>query len=108
MGLVLPPGFDPSKPQTVMITSATDDGDMTNANVLTGMKDVLFAKGWVGLSADGPIKPAEGISNDWHWACIASALAELQKSWPQSKQWSYAAGGFSGGQNVRASRAACS
>lgn len=98
LGLLLPANFDPTKPQHVMVASVTSDGEATNFVALGEMKDTILAKGWIGLSADGPIKPdGDNFTPEWHWACISSALAEIEKAWPQAKTWSYAAGGFSGG-----------
>lgn len=98
VGVAVPPGFDPAKPQRVLVVSATSDGNAQNiGHARQYMKEAL-ARGWVVLAADPPgAQEPKEQSNMWRWGLVQAGLAEMHRAWPGSRAWSYATAGFSGG-----------
>lgn len=98
VGVAIPVGFDPSKPQRVLVASATSDGNSSSVNHAQLYKKEALALGWVVLAGDPPNNELpKDISHMWRWGLIQAGLEELHRVWPASKTWAYAAGGFSGG-----------
>jgi predicted esterase len=57
-------------------------------------------------AVDGPKVKTEQDDHVFAWAMISSLLDQLRLSWPNSKQWPFACGGFSGGAKRAAMTAA--
>lgn len=98
VGVAVPPGFDPAKPQRVLVVSATSDGNSSSVRHAGQFTKEALALGWVVMAADPPNdeKPND-INNTWRWGLIQAGLQEMHRAWPGSRTWSYATGGFSGG-----------
>ena len=99
--LAVPPGFDPDKPQRVLVVSVSADGQDGSIPLAKGAytKQAL-AHGWVVLAADGADgKPKKGGDNIiFRLDLLKVALAELNARFPKAKtDWTFATGGFSGG-----------
>lgn len=98
--LAVPTGFDPAKPQKVLIGVATASGNDLSIPITRGLytKDGL-AHGYVVLAADGADgKPKYGDGPDYRLILLKVALAELNARFPQAKrEWTFATAGFSGG-----------
>jgi len=98
VGVAIPVGFDPAKPQRVLVVSSTSDGNASSIEHAQSYKKEALELGWVVLAADPPHSEApKKISNMWRWGLIQAGLEEMHRVWPASKTWAYAAGGFSGG-----------
>ncbi|MBS0660681.1 MAG: hypothetical protein JSR82_20875 [Verrucomicrobia bacterium] len=92
----VPAGFDPKKPQRVLMCVSTSDFDLTSPQHMPLYRDTALAEGWVVMATDGPVK-AKKDSTQWRLAFIAGALDMLQRQWPASKAWPVAFAGYSGG-----------
>lgn len=92
----VPAGFDPQKPQRVLMCVSTSDFDLTSPQHMPFYRDTALAEGWVVMATDGPVK-AKKDSTQWRLAFIAGALDLLQRQWPASKKWPVAFAGYSGG-----------
>jgi len=95
IGIAVPAGFDPSKPQRVFIANTAQNNAEQTAQGNTAMAG-FFAKqcadeGWVCFAFDSNLgRPA-------HDQDLVSALAKMNEVWPQFSQWKFVSGGFSGG-----------
>ena len=98
--LAVPVGFDPGKPQKVLIGVATASGDALSIPTTKGAYTTDgLAHGYVVLAADGGDgKPKYGDGPDYRLILLKVALAELNARFPQArKDWTFATAGFSGG-----------
>lgn len=95
IGLVLPPGFDPSKPQRVYVVSTAvnnpAEGARGNVGKVGMYAKTCAAQGWMCVAFDSNT----GFPGTTH--AIKEGLALLTKEWPVLKNSEYAFGGFSGG-----------
>jgi len=95
IGIAVPAGFDPAKPQRVFIANTAQNNAQQTAQGNTAMAG-FFAKqcveeGWVCFAYDSNLgRPA-------HDQDLVSAVAKMNQVWPQFKQWKFVSGGFSGG-----------
>jgi hypothetical protein len=106
--IAVPKDFDPSKPQRVLITSASTTGNGLSIPNMRTYTQAALDRGWVVMSADGEFgKPGDdGIG--FRAELLYAMLAMLDVTWPQAKgTWSFATAGFSGGAGY-ASHQACS
>ena len=96
VGLWLPADFDPKQEWGILLVSATANSSSIGhmSSYLTPAKT---ATGWIVVAADGPEAPVKGDDNVWRWQMARAALLALQATWPDSRQWPVAVGGFSGG-----------
>lgn len=96
VGLWLPPDFDPKKPWSILLVSAT-----ANASSIGHMDRYLTPArtvgGWIVVAADGPNAPPAGDTTQWRWQMAQAGLLALDAAWPGARKWPVATGGFSGG-----------
>ncbi|HKQ38688.1 MAG TPA: hypothetical protein VJ063_11465 [Verrucomicrobiae bacterium] len=103
--LVLPEGYtNLLKPGRLLIVSVPSGGSAISA--LPGVTNVALSQGWAVLAADGPKVAVNEDTIQHGWAMLASVLQELARTWPQTKTWKVACGGFSGGAKRSAAVAA--
>lgn len=102
--VALPEGFDSRKPWPVLIVTAPSGSSAMQS--MRGYTNVAFAQGWVVAAVDGPKVSVEKDNSSFAWAMISCLLEQLRRSWPASKQWPFACGGFSGGAKRAAMTAA--
>jgi hypothetical protein len=105
VSFLLPPGFDPSKPQNVMVVFATDDGGGAHVQALPRFARVANEAGWVAIAANGPVTE-KSLSPGWHAAMIFAGLRALKEKYPAAEGWDYYVAGNSGGA-LRGSMMAC-
>lgn len=95
IGLVLPPGFDPSKPQRVYVVSTAvnnpAEGARGNVGKVGMYSKTCAAQGWICVAFDSNTGFPETS------CAIEEGMALLTKEWPVLKDSEYAFGGFSGG-----------
>lgn len=95
IGIAVPAGFDPGKPQRVFIANTAQNNAQQTAQGNTAMAG-FFAKqcaqeGWVCFAFDSNLgRPA-------HDQDLVSAVAKMNEVWPGFSQWKFVSGGFSGG-----------
>ena len=95
IGIAVPAGFDPGKPQRVFVANTAQNNAQQTAQGNTAMAG-FFAKqcaeeGWVCFAFDSNLgRPA-------HDQDLVSAVAKMNEVWPQFSQWKFVSGGFSGG-----------
>lgn len=95
IGIAVPAGFDPSKPQRVFIANTAENNAAQTAQGNTAMAG-FFAKqcadeGWVCFAYDS------NLGRPTHDQDLVSAVAKMNEIWPQFSQWKFVSGGFSGG-----------
>lgn len=105
VGLMLPEGFDPSKPQKVLVVFSTDDNGGAHLKALPRFGGVATRNGWVAIAATGPVLENK-LSPEWHAAMIYAGLRALRDRFPGAEKWRYCVGGNSGG-GLRSSMMAC-
>lgn len=94
--LVLPSAYtNLSKPCPLLIVSVPSGGSAVSA--LPAVTNVGLPQGWAMLAADGPRVAAEQDTIQFGYAMLASVLNHLARTWPATRQWPVACGGFSGG-----------
>ena len=95
IAIAVPAGFDPTKPQKVFIPNTAvnnaKQGLSGNFGVVGFFAKTCVQNGWVCLAFDTNL----GRKN--HDADLYAAMEKLSKVWPESRNWEYAVGGFSGG-----------
>ena len=95
IGIAVPAGFDPSKPQRVFIANTAQNNAQQTAQGNTAMAG-FFAKqcvdeGWVCFAYDS------NLGRPMHDQDLVNAVAKMNQIWPQFSQWKFVSGGFSGG-----------
>lgn len=95
IGIAVPAGFDPTKPQRVFIANTAQNNAQQTAQGNTAMAG-FFAKqcveqGWVCFAYDS------NLGRPTHNQDLISAVAKMNEVWPQFSQWKFVCGGFSGG-----------
>jgi predicted esterase len=73
---------------------------------MRSITNTTLTEGWAVLAADGPTVGANEDTIQFGWAMLSSVLDQFNRTWPQSKQWTVACGGFSGGAKCSAAVAA--
>jgi hypothetical protein len=105
--IAVPNGFDPSKPQRVLITSASSTGDGLSIKNMASYTEAALARGWVVMAADGEF--GKGSKSDgiyFRGNMLEVMTKELETRWPDAKaKWSFATGGFSGGAGFASNQA---
>jgi len=84
-----------SKPCPLLIVSVPSGGSAIAG--MRGLTNVALSEGWAVFAADGPKLPVNEDTVQWGVAMLSSALDQFTRTWPQTKQWPVACGGFSGG-----------
>jgi hypothetical protein len=109
MLVAVPEGFDPAKPQKVVVVHSTTDGSGQSTKAAESYLSTALGAGWVVLATDGEFGKPEGIGDNlpFRHALTFSALDTLQGKWPGIKQWRYANAGFSGGCGYASYLAGC-
>ena len=107
--MAIPVGFDPDKPQRVLVASATSTGNTLSITVMRNIytKDAL-AHGWAVIAADGPDgKPPDKNDNTaFRWDLVTLLMANIDASFPKAKsEWTFATAGFSGGAGYASDQA---
>ena len=92
------------KPCPLLILSVPSGGSAIQA--LSGVTNVALAEGWAVLAANGPKVNVNDDTVQFGWAMLSSVLEQFHRTWPPSKQWPVACGGFSGGAKRSATVAA--
>jgi hypothetical protein len=112
VAIAVPKDFDPSKPQRVLITSASTTGDGLSIPNMRIYTQAALDRGWVVMSADGEFgKPAGDKGGDkdnigFRYALLETMLAGVNATWPRAKEtWSFATAGFSGGAGYASDQA---
>lgn len=105
VGVVLPEGFDPARPQRLLVVFSTDDNGGAHVGALGRFGPVAARQGWVAVAANGPVLD-RSVAPEWHAVMILAGLRALEKEWPQLREWQIFTGGNSGGA-ARASMMAC-
>lgn len=105
VGIMLPEGFDPSKPQKVLVVFSTDDNGGAHLKAMPRFGGVATRNGWVAIAATGPVLE-NNLPAAWHAAMIYAGLRALEEKYPGAKNWRYFVGGNSGG-GLRSSMMAC-
>lgn len=95
IGIAVPAGFDPSKPQRVFIANTAQNNDQQTAQGNTAMAG-FFAKqcveeGWICIAFDS------NLGRPKHDGDMVSAFAKFKEIWPKFSEWKFVSGGFSGG-----------
>ena len=110
LGIALPAGFDPAKPQHVMWVSAAinseDERKSGNIGAMGGYAATAIQAGWVVIAADtehGNPRLNETSAGDL--AVHKQAVEALTKTFPGFKSWKFACCGFSGGAKAAFFRA---
>ena len=83
------------KPCPLLIVSVPSGGSAIHW--LPSVTNAALSGGWAVLAADGPKVNAKDDTIQFGWAMLYSVLEEFHRTWPQSRQWPVACGGFSGG-----------
>jgi len=93
---VVPAGLtNLSKPCPLLIVRVPSGGSAIRW--LPSITNAALSGGWMVLAADGPKVNAKDDTIQFGWAMLSSVLEQFHRTWPQSKQWPVACGGFSGG-----------
>lgn len=95
IGIAVPAGFDPSKPQRVFVANTAENNAQQTAQGNTAMAG-FFAKqcveeGWLCIAFDS------NLGRPTHNQDLLSGIAKMNEIWPQFSQWKFVCGGFSGG-----------
>ncbi len=95
IGLAVPNGFDPEKPQRVFVANTAvnnaKQGEQGNTAMAGFFSKQCAQEGWVTFAFDTNI----GRSN--HDDDMRQALIKMEEVWPRFRQWEFVVGGFSGG-----------
>lgn len=97
--MAVPPGFDPDKPQRVLIASTSSTGDTPSIRIMSSIfeKDAL-AHGWVVVAADGPDGKPKEDNIAFRADLLTLMVSRLGQDFPRAKtDWTFATAGFSGG-----------
>lgn len=92
----VPAGFDPKKPQRILMCVSTSDFNLTSPQHMPLYRDTALAEGWIVMATDGPVKAVKD-STPWRLAFIAGALDTIRREWPAARNWPVAFAGYSGG-----------
>jgi len=101
IAIALPDNFDPQrKDNKIAIISQTADADASSIIHMDQYYRPITSAGWVCIAVD--IEGDESKRKDWstihdRWILAYSALQSMHEVWPASKDWGFAAFGFSGG-----------
>ena len=95
IGIAVPAGFDPSKPQRVFVANTAQNNAQQTLEGNTRMAE-FFSKqcaeqGWVCFAFDS------NLGRPLHNQDMVSAVAKMNEVWPKFSQWKFVSGGFSGG-----------
>lgn len=96
VGVIVPENFDPRKTWPFFVVFASNDGKGLNVQRLPMYADLIVKNGYVGIAADGPLKP-DGFGIEYEWAVLNAGMRVLESEWPGSSSWPMAMGGNSGG-----------
>lgn len=99
MAVAIPPNFDPTQPQKVLIPSASTTGSGLSIPEMDAhyTKEAL-ADGWMLMSADSPDGKPKNDNIAFREEMLRVVLASLVAAFPQAKtDWKIATAGFSGG-----------
>jgi hypothetical protein len=95
IGIAVPKGFDPSKPQRVFIANTAQNNAKQTQQGNTAMAGFFskqcVGKGWICIAFDS------NLGRPTHNLDLVSAIDKFSQIWPQFKQWKFVSGGFSGG-----------
>jgi hypothetical protein len=91
----LPAGFDHRKPWPVLLVCAPSGASAVSAT--RAFTNIALSSGWIVVAVDGPRVAVEQDDSTFAWEMVSCLLNYLRNSWPQSQQWPFACGGFSGG-----------
>ena len=98
VAIAVPQDFDPSKPQRLLITSASSSGDGLSIKNMGTYTATALARGWVVMSADGENGKPQYDNPGFREALLLTLLSAAEAKWPKAKTtWSVATAGFSGG-----------
>jgi hypothetical protein len=103
--IALPMNFDPERPYPILVTCVTGDRYLDNVEEMDKYWPTATAEGWVvvtGWAAPHPERDTRGYRR----AVTVAALRILAELVPESRRWSVAVGGFSGGAKTSAITAA--
>jgi hypothetical protein len=96
ISIAVPEGFDPTKPQKVLIPLAGQNNEgQTKAGNIAAMgafAGKALAEGWVCIAYDSNLGSATVHTGAYH-----GAIDKILLQWPQAKTWSFAVAGSSGG-----------
>ena len=93
--IAFPEGFDPKKPWPILLVTAPAGASAVQA--WPAYTNVALREGWIVTAVDGPKATAKQDTYLFSRAMISALMEYLRRSWPQSKGWPIACGGFSGG-----------
>ena len=105
VGIMLPAGFDPSKPQKVLVVFSTDDNGGDHLKAMPRFGGIATRNGWVAIAATGPALENK-LTPNWHAAMIYAGLRALEEKYPRAKTWRFFTGGNSGG-GLRSAMMSC-
>lgn len=105
VGVVIPEGFDPARPQKVLVVFSTDDNGGAHVGALGRFGPIAARHGWLALAANGPVLD-KSVAPEWHAIMVLAGLRALEEEWPGLREWPMFTGGNSGGAS-RASMIAC-
>ena len=100
VAVAVPEGFDPSKPQRLLIASASTSGAGLSIKSMGAYTETALARGWMVMATEGEFgKPGPGKDNTYFRSNMTEVLMDLIAArWPKAKAtWSVAFGGISGG-----------
>ena len=96
--VAVPAGFDPAKPQRLLITTASSSGDGLSIKNMESYTAAALARGWVVMAAEGEFGKAKEDGIRTRANLLEVMLKEIETRWPKAKTtWSVATAGFSGG-----------
>jgi len=95
IGISVPKGFDPSKPQKVFVANTAQNNAKQTLEGNTKMAG-FFSKqcaqeGWVCFAFDS------NLGRPKHNSDLIHAVNKMNEIWPEFKNWKFVVGGFSGG-----------
>ncbi|MEM7385676.1 MAG: hypothetical protein AAF514_12090 [Verrucomicrobiota bacterium] len=97
--IAVPPGFNPETLTPVLVVSSTSDGNASSVSHMKSYIETANAEGYLVIAADwdGGKPEGDGDTDGLRWAVLHAGLREMWKTWPKSREYPYAAAGFSGG-----------
>ena len=98
VAIAVPEGFNPSKPQRLLITSASSTGDGLSIKNMGTYTATAIGRGWVVMATDGEFGKPPGDNVSFRSNLTIPLMDMIAAKWPKAKEtWSVAFAGFSGG-----------
>lgn len=103
VAIALPKGFQPTENQRILAVFPDFFSDGDQEKLLTPYAQVAAPKGWVVLTARGPLLDLD-LPDAWHSVMFQAALRQLSEEFPGIAEWSfYLAGNADGASRATVS-----